>query len=376
MPWKDATIMDLRREFVTAADQGTMPFATLCARFGISRKTGYKWVARFQVEGVAGLVDQSRRPQTSPGSTDPATIAMIRIVATAHPTWGGRLIRHALRNQGLREVPAASTITAILAREGLRPRDTPAPRPVIRFEADAPNHRWQMDFKGWTATRTGRLVPLTILDESSRFLLLLEHMPSTTFAAVQAVLTDGFRRYGLPWQLLADNGPPWGTSRPRTLTRMDVWLLRLGIRPLHGRPWHPQTQGKIERLHKTLTSDVLTQPFDSPQQAQKALDAFRLVYNHERPHTALGFRPPADRYVLSPRPFPERLPRIAYDEDAQVRQVSAKGTIRYQHRVLFLSEALQGLPVGLYPTLVDGVVRIQFCHRTLTTVDLRTLEPD
>jgi transposase InsO family protein len=376
MPWRDVTLMDLRRDFVTAADRGTMPFVTLCARFGISRKTGYKWLARYRTEGMAGLVDQSRRPHTSPGLTDPDMTTMIRIVATAHPTWGGRLIRHALVNQGLTEVPAASTITAILGREGLRPRDMPAPHPVIRFEADAPNHRWQMDFKGWTATRTGRLTPLTVLDESSRYLLLLEHVPDGTFLTVQALLTDCFHRYGLPWQLLADNGPPWGSSHARILTRMDVWLLRLGIRPLHGRPLHPQTQGKVERFHRTLHIDLLHQPFDSPQQAQVALDAYRLVYNHERPHSALGFRPPADHYTLSVRTFPGTLGAIEYDDEAQIRQVSAKGTIRYQNRVLFLSEALHGLPVGVYPTLRDGVMRIQFCSRTLTTIDLRTLDPN
>lgn len=206
MPWNDVTIMDLRRDFVTAATQQTMPFTALCARFGISRKTGYKWLARFAASGAAGLADQSRRPHASPGLTEAAVTERIRIVATVHPTWGGRLIRHALLNQGLTEVPAASTITAILAREGLRSRADPAPHPVIRFEADAPNHRWQMDFKGWTATRTGRLLPFTVLDEYSRFLLVLEHVPDGTFATVQTVLTECFRRFGVP---LAVAGRQW-----------------------------------------------------------------------------------------------------------------------------------------------------------------------
>ena len=377
MPWNDVTTMELRREFVSLAAQRTMPFAHLCARFNISRKTGYKWLARYAATGEDGLADQPRRPHHSPTITDPTMTAAIRLVATAQPTWGGRLIRHRLLNQGHTRVPAASTITAILAREGLRTPPHPPVRPVIRFEADDPNHRWQMDFKGWTATRTGRLVPFVLLDESSRFLLLLEHMPTTTFAAVQELLTECFRRYGLPWQLLSDNGPPWGSSRPRTLTRMDVWLLRLGVRPLHGRPLHPQTQGKVERFHRTLERDVLQQhPFDTPHEAQQALDAFRVVYNHERPHSACGFRPPADRYTLSRRPFPDTLPPIQYDDAVPVRIVSAKGTIRYETRVLFLSEALQGLPVGVYPTLVDGVVRVQFCSRTIATADLRTLEAD
>lgn len=377
MPWKDVTIVDQRQEFVALAGQGTASMAELCRRFGISRKTGYKWLNRYRVQGDAGLVARSRRPQTSPGATPAAMLERIRIVAVANPTWGGRLIRHRLLALGLDAVPAASTITAILTRDGVRSPAAAAPRPIVRFEADAPNHRFQMDFKGWVPSRTGRIVPFTVLDEYSRYVLLLEHTADGTLAAIQALLTDCFRRYGLPWQLLADNGPPWGSSRPKTLTAMDVWLLRLGVRPLHGRPGHPQTQGKLERFHRTLNRDVFQlQTFDSPAEAQRTLDAFRQCYNHERPHAALGYQVPATKYALSPRPFPEVLPPIEYDEEAVVRIVSRKGAIKYDRRALYLSEALGGLPVGLYPTRVDGVIQVKFCARTITTVDLRTLEAE
>ena len=374
MPWKDVSLMDLRRDFVVLAEHGEIPLTDLCRRFGISPKTGRKWRARYAAEGRAGLENRSRRPHTSPTRTPPEVVAQIRIVATAHPTWGGRLIRHRLLHLGIAPVPAASTITEILRRDNLRPL-APAAPPLIRYNAEAPNERWQMDFKGWERARTGRIIPFTVLDDHSRYLLVLEQTADGTLAAVQALLTDCFRRFGLPWQLLADNGPPWGSSHPKTLTAMDVWLLRLGIRPLHGRPLHPQTQGKLERLHKTLATDVFQgTSFATPEDAQPALDAFRRVYNHERPHTQHGFRPPADVYYPSPRPFPETLPPILYDDAAQVRLVSGRGTIRYAGRTLFLSEALTGLPVGVYPTLVDGVIRIQFCARTWTTIDLRTAE--
>jgi len=377
MPWKEVTLMEQRREFVTQAAAGTMPFRHLCARFRISPKTGYKWLSRYREAGESGLTDQSRRPHTSPGSTPPEIVARIRTVAAAHPTWGGRLIHHRLLHLGLTPVPAASTITAILAREGLRLPDQPAPRPWIRFEADAPNHRFQMDFKGPVQSRQGPVRPFTMIDEYSRFALMVEHCPDGKLATVQALLTECFRRYGLPWQVLADNGPPWGSSRPRTLTAIDVWLIRLGVRPLHGRPLHPQTQGKLERFHRTLALDVFHhQLFDSPATAQTALDAFRQEYNHERPHTALHYRTPAAAYTLSPRPFPEILPAITYDDDAEVRIVSAKGVIKYQRHALYLSEALRSLPVGIYPTRVDGVIQIHFCARTITTIDLRTLTPD
>lgn len=377
MPWKDVTIMEQRQEFVQLVSRGGCSVSEGCRRFGISRKTGHKWLNRAEQDGVAGLADRSRRPHTSPGATPAALVDRIRIVAAANPTWGGRMIRHRLRELGVDAVPAASTITAILGREGLRPRDAPAPHPVIRFEADAPNHRFQMDFKGWVPSRRGRIIPFTVLDEYSRYALMVEHTADGTFAAIQALLTDCFRRYGLPWQLLADNGPPWGSSHPRTLTKMDVWLLRLGVRPLHGRPAHPQTQGKLERFHRTLARDVFHHhTFDSPAEAQRALDAFRLVYNHDRPHAALGYATPASRYALSRRSFPECLAPIEYDDEARVRTVSAKGSIRYQTRQVYLSEALAGLPVGLYPTRVDGVLQVRFCARIITTLDLRTLEPD
>lgn len=375
MPWKDATIVDQRQEFVQLAKTGQYSITELSRRFNIHRKTGHKWIKREREKGAAGLEDRSRRPHSSPTATPAPIIEQIRIVATAHPTWGGRLIRHRLLDLGLIPVPAASTITAILAREGLRRPDAPAPRPAIRFEADAPNHRLQMDFKGWIPSRTGRVVPFTVLDEYSRYVLMLEHTADGTFPAIQALLIDCFRRYGLPWQLLADNGPPWGSSRPKTVTSMDVWLLRLGIRPLHGRPGHPQTQGKVERFHRTLERDVFqARTFDSPAEAQQAMDAFRHIYNHDRPHAALAYHPPATRYHLSPRPFPETLPAIVYDDEATVRIVSAKGAITYHKRQIYISEALGGLPVGLYPTRVDGVIRIQFCARTIATIDLRTLE--
>jgi len=374
MPWKDVSLMQLRHEFVTLAAQGDIPLIELCARFGISPKTGRKWRRRFAESGQAGLANRSRRPLTSPAQTPAAMVDQIRIVAVAHPTWGGRMLHHRLTNMGLVAVPAASTITTILQREGLRPPPLVPVRPVIRFDADAPNDRWQMDFKGWKPTPAGPLIPFTVIDDHSRFLLQLEHTGLCTFAVIQALLTELFRRYGLPWQLQSDNGPPWGSSRPHTLTQMDVWLRRLDIRPVHGRPRHPQSQGKIERFHRTLEADLLQhQTFASPASAQVAMDAFRQIYNHERPHSHLGFRPPADCYRLSPRVFPEVLPAIVYDDDVEVRHVSDKGTIRYQGRTIFLSEALQGLPVGLSPTLVDGVIRIQFAARTWKAIDLRTL---
>lgn len=375
MPWKDVTRMELRREFVTLALRGEGSFAALCRHYGITPQTGRKWRDRYLADGVAGLEERSRRPHQSPASTPAEVIAQIRSLADTYPTWGGRKIKARLEHLGL-VAPAASTVTAIMQREGLRDAPLPPVRPIVRFEAEAPNDRWQMDFKSPYASPGGLIQPLTVLDDCSRFLLLLEQTTRQTFAVVQTRLIELFRRYGRPWQILTDNGPPWGSSHPHTLTQLDVWLMRLDIRSRHGRPMHPQTQGKVERFHRTLHADLFQHhTFRSPAAAQVGMDRYREIYNHERPHAQLGQHPPATRYQPSSRVYPEVLPEIVYDADAVVRIVSAKGTIRYQGQVVFLSAALQGLPVGLYPTMREGIVRVQFCSTTWRSLDLRHLPP-
>jgi transposase InsO family protein len=371
MPWKDVTVMELRREFVQLAEHGGIPFAQVCRRFGISPQTGRKWRDRYRADGEAGLGDRSRRPHGSPNQTPPATVDAIQQLVDQYPTWGGRKIKARLEALGL-VAPAASTITAIVSRDQLRPPVQPPVQPVIRFDAAAPNDRWQMDFKSPESSPGGRILPLTVLDDHSRLLLLLEHVPDQTFATVQTRLIALFRRYGLPWQLLTDNGPPWGSSRAHTLTQMDVWLIQLAIRPRHGRVYHPQTQGKVERFHRTLRADLFQlHTFASPAAAQIAMQRYREVYNMERPHEHLGMQPPISHYRPSLREYPETLPEIVYDTGVTVRTVSAKGTIRFQGQVIFLSEALQGLPVGLSPTLAAGVYRVQFASYTWRTLDLR-----
>lgn len=377
MPWKDVTIVSQRYELVRLYLNGTTAMTTLCRRFGVSRKTAYKWVARYQAGGADALMDQSRRPQTSPHQTPPAQVAQVLALAKEHPTWGGTKLHFALRDDGMDPLPAPSTITTILRRAG-RLRDVPvAQRPYVRFARDAPNELWQMDFKGWHALRTGTVHPFSVLDDHSRYLVLLHATDDQHRGAIQRVLTACFRTYGLPWELLADNGPPWGTSEPHTRTGLDIWLMQLGITPIHGRPLHPQTQGKIERFHRTLKADVFAgRTFVDLPDAQQAFDAFRQVYNHQRPHDAvLDHQPPGRVYAPSPRPFPDTIPEPAYADDAQVRRVAPKGTISYQRRRLPIGKGFAGMRVGVYPTEVDGIIRIQFYATTLTEVNLHDLAP-
>jgi transposase InsO family protein len=300
MPWQEVSAMSLRAEFVVLAMQDGANVRALCRRFQISPPTAYKWLARCARDGPAGLADRSRRPHRSPTRTAPEVEALVIALRDAHPAWGGRKLAARLADHPL-GVPQPSTVTDILRRHG---RIEPAERVQHawrRYERNAPNQLWQMDFKGHVplAQRHGRVHPLTVLDDHSRFAIGLDACADERGATVEARLRDVFRRYGLPDQMLMDNGGAWGTSplASHAYTPLSVWLVRLGIRVSHGRPYHPQTQGKDERFHRTLKAEVLQgPPFDSLARAQQAFDAWRDVYNLERPHEACGLAPPISRY--------------------------------------------------------------------------------
>lgn len=359
------------------AGQEGVVFTALCQGFGISLKTGYKWLNRWREAGKAGLQDRSRRPHQSPGVTAAAMVARIAAVNQDHPTWGGRKIHHHLQQRGVGGVPASSTISTILGREGLRPDASVPVRPGVRFAAEAPNDRLQLDFMGHRPLQHGRVQPLTLLDDHSRYALGLLACADQTRTTVQAALATWFRLYGLPGAILADNGPPWGSSHPHTRTQLEVWFLRLGITPRHGRPRHPQTQGKVERFHRTVAADVFAgRCFPTLAAVQAAFDAFRQTSNQDRPHEAVGNRPPDTRDRRSPRVFPEELPPITYGDDAQVRIVTPKGIIKFAGTTIYVGEAFQRLPVGLYPTATDGVWNLHFCAHVIRTVDLQTAQEE
>lgn len=368
MPWLEATSMSLKREFVTLADSERM--SDLCRRFNISRKTGYKWRSRFQQEGVEGLKNRSRRPWSSPWKTDPGTVNAVLMIRDHHPAWGGRKIRHRLLDLGFVGVPAASTITEILRRAGrLRPEEAEKHAAWQRFEQKTSNDLWQMDFKGHFLIGAKKCFPLTALDDYSRFALLLEACPNPDFEAVQVLLVMAFARYGLPRRILTDNGGPWGPDR---YTQLSVWLIRLGIDVCRSRVSHPQTIGKEERFHRTLKTELIgTRQFSDFQDCQYHFDDWREIYNHERPHEAIGMKPPASRYTISPRPYPSSLPPVEYGPQDQVRIVQQHGEISFRGRLWSVGKAFWGLPVGLRPTQDDGVYNIYFCHQKVASINLR-----
>jgi transposase InsO family protein len=366
MPWKEVSAMSLRLEFVQLASQEGVNVRELCRRFEVSAKTAYKWLARFRAAGAAGLEDHSRRPAHSPGRTQEGLEQEILKLRGEHPCWGGRKLRARLLTLGTADVPSASTITAILRRYAVLGQ-TGADRPHAwqRFEQDAPNRLWQMDFKGHFALERGRCHPLTVLDDHSRFALGLFACADERLETVRTHLTALFRRYGLPERLLCDNGSPWGAGPGTRHTALTVWLLRLGIDVSHGRPYHPQTQGKDERFHRTLKAEVLQgRTFRDLEVSQRRFDAWRLVYNHERPHESLDMAAPASRYRPSPRVFPEASPELVYGAGDVVRKVQNRGMIHFRGREWLVGQAFHGSPVALRATATDGLWDVYFgVHR-------------
>jgi transposase InsO family protein len=377
MPFAERTMDALRREFAVLANREGANLSELCRRYGVSRPTGRLWRERYRQAGAAGLVDRSRRPHQSPSRTAAAVEAAVEALRAQHPAWGGRKLAAALARQGL-AAPAPSTITAILQRHGLLRPDADAPRRWQRFEHAAPNDLWQLDFMGHRPLAQGRVHPLTLLDDHSRFALGLVACPNEQQAVVQTHLTACFRRYGLPIAILTDNGPPWGTSGAGGITTLEAWLLRLGVDLWHGRAYHPQTQGKVERFHGTIAAEVFqpAPPFPDLAAAQRRFDAWRGVYNEARPHQGLAFAVPLDRYTPSPRPFPETLPSLGYGPDDAERTVRDQGAIFFAGRAYFVSRGLIGQRVAVRPTTTDGVFAVVYCTRQVATVDQRDRQAD
>lgn len=379
MPWTPTDTMMLRSEFVRLALSEDCSFRELCRRFGISTKTGYKWLKRFQEGFPDSLADRSRKPHSSPFRTSDDIEAEVVRLRKQHPAWGGRKLHRRLADLGFTDVPACSTITDILHRHGLITlAASEQAQPWQRFEHDTPNALWQIDFKGYIETLAGRCHPLTVLDDHSRFNVVLAACSRTDTTSVQTHLTHAFRRYGLPVRINADNGAPWGSSSEPShgITQLTIWLIRLGIRISHSRPRHPQTNGKDERFHRTLKAEVLNgKPFANLNQAAQAFDAWREVYNQQRPHEALGMATPITRYAPSPLAFPEALPAIEYGPDDEVVVVDWNGWFRFQNQDFKVSNALHRLPIALRPhSNSDGLFDAYFCHHRVRQLDLR--EPD
>jgi putative transposase len=375
MPWKAESVTDQRTKFVLDYNRRVrskeMSMAALCAEHGVSRKTGYKFVARHEEGGWPGLRDRSRAPLGGKHWEHPETIAAVLDVRQEFPYWGARKIVAYLRDiDPDQQWPAPSVAHEWIKRAGLvevhsRARRFPHPgRPPIT-PIERPNQQWSTDFKGHFKTRDGRYCyPLTVVDSFSRYIIGCQALPATSFELTWPVFEKLFREYGLPDAILSDNGTPFSSNSVKRLSRLAVRWIRLGIEPRLIQPGKPQQNGRLERMHRTLKQEACALPAANCRRQQPTFDSFSDCFNHVRPHEALGQTPPARSYVASSRQYPKRLPEIEYPSNYVVRRVRSSGEIKWNGQWFFLSDALVGEWVA-FEAVDDECSVLRFGHLEL-----------
>ena len=354
MAWREVAPMEERIRFVLQATREEGSFTALCGEFGISRKTGYKWVARYQARGLDGLHELSRRPRASPTRIPAAVEVLVLRERHRHRTGGPKKLQAVLATKyGVAPVPAVSTIGNLLTRHGLtrktrRRRPVSAPDRRTRTGATHPNAVWAADFKGWFRTRDGqRCDPLTISDVCSRYVLTCRIVSGPRGDRVRPVFRGVFRHFGLPDVLRVDNGPPFGSRGVCGLSQLSAWWLQLGIRVEFLEPSHPEQNGVHERMHRTLKADTTRPPAATPEAQQGRFDRWRREFNQERPHEALGMQRPAERYRRSGRRYTDHPQPFAYPRHYEIRRVKSSGIVQWRNRVWYVGAALRGMAVGL-----------------------------
>jgi putative transposase len=352
MGWMETCAVEERMHFVMAVEEEEA-FAAVCRRFGVSRKTGYKWLERYRDGGVEGLKDRSRAPLHHPEAMTEQIAERCVAVRRAHPSWGPVKVRAWLERGAPRtKWPAASSIGALFDREGLtikrrlRRRSPPSSAPFAH--CGAANDVWCIDFKGWFLTGDGaRCEPLTLSDGHSRYLLRCQAMARNDTDHVWPVLEAAFREFGLPLRLRSDNGSPFASCGAGGLSQLSVKVIKAGVVPERIAPGKPQQNGRLERLHLTLLQDTANPPARSLREQLARLHSFQRFYNEERPHQALGNQTPSEHYAVSPRRFDGVLREPSYGGDHAVRRVRHNGEIRWHGNTIYISAALIGEPIGL-----------------------------
>lgn len=378
MPWQETQSVDQREQFIEDVRRGRMPVLQLCAHYGVSRKTGYKWIARAREEGRQGLKDRSRAPHHCPHKLSPELADLLCALRATHDDWGARKLLAVLQRRHPRRTdwPAPSTVSALLAREGLvTPRRRRRARPEHpgggRIHTTAPNDVWTTDFKGEFRTGDGTwCYPLTLADQHTRYLLACRARPSTQTVTAWPVFEWAFREYGLPRAIRSDNGAPFATVGLHGLSRLSVWWLKLGIAHQRITPGTPSENGAHERMHRSLKRRAIRPAQPTMRAQQRAFEAFREEYNEIRPHETLGMATPASQYAASPRAYPSRVLAPEYPGHFTVKGVTTGGTFRFHNRLLYLANALSGERVGL-DEVDDGVWHIYFGAVLIATLDER-----
>ena len=367
MPWRERRVKMLREEFIAQSEKADRNISALCRKFGISRKTGYKWIKRYQESG--SLDDQNRKPKTSHSKTEEKIEKLIFELRQERPGWGARKIQVFLCNKGY-EMPCIRTVNNILKRNGLISLEaSQARKPFTRFEREQNNELWQADFKGDILMLDGdRCYPLTILDDHSRYALLIE--PRQDQRDVLRSFIPVFRHYGLPEAILTDNGANFAGFK-NGYTQFERALMDQNILPIHGRVYHPQTQGKIERFHRSMESEVLK--FHRPlnfADAIKTLSHWKFIYNFERPHEALGDRCPSQVYKPSQHPYLEKVQPYDYGSQYHLIKINNWGYLRFADFQIYISETFRDTLVQLIPSEGDDSVLVCYRNFIIAKIDV------
>jgi len=375
MPWKEIGVMDERMRLVLAVEEGES-VSEAAHRFGVSRVTAHKWLGRFKSAGVLGLQDASRAPHSHPNAVAEHVIARVVALRREHPTWGALKLYHWLESHESNTAwPAPSTIALILKEHGLT--GSFRRRRVARYSeplahCDGPNRVWCADFKGWFLTGDGlRCDPLTISDGFSRYLLRCQALAHPTYEAVRPLFEATFREYGLPLAMRTDNGTPFAGTRGLGLSRLSVWWIKLGITPERIAPGKPQQNGRHERMHRTLKAQTLNPPAETLRKQQRRFDKFRREYNEERPHQALGHKPPVAYYSAASRQYTSRIHSPDYPKEWTVRRVYEKGSFYWNGALLFISDALRYEYVALAPSANERYLTIHYGHVPIAYLDTK-----
>jgi len=379
MPWREVSPMDEKVRFIEAFRSGVFNFTELCAFFGISPKTGYKWVGRWKEQGQAGLEDRSHAVRSCPHQMGEDVAAVLLAIRRKHRGWGpAKLLRIVHKRRPSLPLPARSTTAALFKRHGLvkprRRRPHPGHPGLGQTAMSHPNAVWTADFKGQFKTLDGEwCYPLTLVDGFSRYCLACVGLPSTKHELVEPLFERAFRDYGLPHVIRTDNGAPFASQAIHRLSRLHVWWIKIGVYPELILPGHPQQNGRHERFHKTLKDGTARPPASSQRAQQGKFDRFVREYNEERPHEALGQETPASLYRPSFRPYPGRIPELEYPAHFERRLVSRNGGIRWGSGWVNVSQVLSEEYVGL-EEVDDEVWAVYFGPLLLGRFDERTME--
>jgi len=375
MAWKETYVMEERFKFIVEVLDEKYSVKELCEAYGISRKTGYKWLERYKIEGIEGLKDQSKAPVNPWNKLNDLIREEILNIKYTYKHWGPKKIRAKLlvNNPDWERFPAASTIGNLLEKEGLvisKKRNKKAiPTEFPLTNGLQPNDVWSADFKGYFYTSIReKCTPLTISDNYSRYLLNCRHVDRMDFVETKKEFERVFYNYGLPLVIRTDNGTPFSARNIYGLSRLSLWWIRLGIYPERIKPGHPEQNGRHERMHRTLKKTVAKPPAKNLKIQKEKLKYFRDEYNNSRPHEALNMDTPSMHYSRSTRELSNRLPNIEYSKDKIVKRVQLKGDIYYKGRRIFITECLYGENIGL-EEIEEDKVKLWYCNYSLGELD-------